>query len=66
MQHNRPCIKCGLEDEPEWIYIIQSLLQTDNHWPLLQYMIQLVKRIHQRSNKLHTACYECYDTDAVD
>ncbi len=66
MQQNIPCVKCGIQDEPEWSHIIQSLLETNNHWALLQYMIGLVRRIQQRSNNspiIHIKPYECYDTD---
>ncbi len=69
MQQKITCIKCGIEEEPEWVNIIQSLLQTNDHWAVLRYMIGLVKRIQQRSNNstiIHTSPYECYDSDSDD
>ncbi len=69
MQQRVQCIKCGIEEEPEWVNIIQSLLQTNDHWAVLRYMIGLVKRIQQRSNNssiVHTRPYECYDLDSDD
>lgn len=64
MNPNNVCIKCGIKDEPEWINIIECLIQTENHWALIRYMIGLVSRIKRRSNRSpipHTYPYECYD-----
>ncbi len=69
MQHNIPCIKCGIEDEPEWTHTTQSLLETNNNWTLLRYMIILARMVQQRSNNspiTHSKPYECYDTDLDD
>lgn len=57
------CINCGFRDEPEWIIIIQLLLDNDQHWALKQYIIGLVERAKKRSQEhmpTYDTPYGCY------